>query len=212
MTKAKIISFAITMNIILFSALSYAADNKPLGPGPCLIPAYGGLDLADIHIPRDGMYNPLLMYNFGVNIEAAGKPTYYKGCRFIKGPASSFGGPSDRTISKKEVAALTGEVLRQLNNPEYPSEKDLAASPEKYYYAAMRIRYSSKTLDQWQSVRIIVVNPKTGTTLAVRVVDWGPGPSAGHRIIDLSPQSLRDLGMETDQEPIVAFGLPDTPL
>jgi hypothetical protein len=189
-----------------------ADGNKPLGPGPCLIPVYGGLDLDNIHIPRDGLYNPLLMYDFGVNIESAGEPSYYMGCRFIKGPASSFGGPRDKTIARKEVAALTGEVLRQLNNPDNPSQDDLTANPEKYYYAAMRIRYSSKTLDQWQTVRIIVVNPKTGTTLGVRVVDWGPGPSAGHRIVDLSPQSLRDLGMQTDQEPLVAFGTPDTPL
>ena len=45
----------------------------------------------------------------------------------------------------------------------------------------------------------------------MRPVDWGPHTRTA-RIVDLSPQALRDLGMKTDAQALVAFVHPATPL
>ena len=55
------------------------------------------------------------------------------------------------------------------------------------------------------------INPKTGAAVVVRVVDWGPDIDT-KRIMDLSPQAKKDLGLKTDDEALVAFVDPSTPL
>jgi len=190
----------------------FATGSLAIAMDQCQVPFYGGIDNEALHIPRKGLYNPLLLEYFGTKSESVGETVPYRGCQFVKGPASSFGGPNDSTIGKKEKAAFTGEVLSLLNDPENPSIDQLATNPERYYYAAMRFRYSDKEIKNWRSARLLVINPRNGKAVSLRPVDWGPGPSAAHRIIDISPQGLRDLGLETDQEPLVAIGAPGIPL
>jgi hypothetical protein len=47
--------------------------------------------------------------------------------------------------------------------------------------------------------------------VVVRPADWGPNTSTG-RVMDLSPQTLADLGLSTDDTAVIAFALPGTPL
>jgi len=87
----------------------------------------------------------------------------------------------------------------------------LAARPADFYYCAMRWAYSPNGPTFWRSARILVRNPTTGVTIVVRPADWGPNTST-RRVIDLSPQSLVDLGLTTDDQVQVAFAAPGTPL
>ncbi len=57
----------------------------------------------------------------------------------------------------------------------------------------------------------LMVNPENGKAVVLRPVDWGPNIRT-RRIIDVSPQALRDLGMSTDENALVAFVKDDTPL
>jgi len=104
-----------------------------------------------------------------------------------------------------------GEVARRLNSPMNASRDTIDSRPEDFYYAAMRFDYSPNGTRWWRDARILVVNPATEAAIVVRPADWGPNTFT-HRVIDLSPQSLKDLNLDTDDEVWVAFALPDTPL
>ena len=76
---------------------------------------------------------------------------------------------------------------------------------------AMRGSYSPNGTSWWRNARLVVANPRTGAQVVVRPVDWGPNTST-RRVIDVSPQTMRDLGVTTDDEVPVAFALPGTPV
>jgi len=114
-------------------------------------------------------------------------------------------------VTATETGAITGELLRALNDPLDPSAATLRARPEDYYYVAMRFAYSPNGRGFWRDARLLIVSPRTGAKVVVRPVDWGPHTRTG-RVLDLSPQSLRDLGLTTDDEALVAFAAPGTPL
>ena len=125
---------------------------------------------------------------------------------------SWFGSPRDTSgVTATETGAITGELLRALNDPLDPSAATLRARPEDYYYVAMRFAYSPNGRGFWRDARLLIVSPRTGAKVVVRPVDWGPHTRTG-RVLDLSPQSLRDLGLTTDDEALVAFAAPGTPL
>jgi hypothetical protein len=63
----------------------------------------------------------------------------------------------------------------------------------------------------WRDARILLENPLTGVRIVVRPIDWGPHTRTS-RIIDLSPQALTDLGVRTDDELLISFATPGTPL
>jgi rare lipoprotein A (peptidoglycan hydrolase) len=75
----------------------------------------------------------------------------------------------------------------------------------------MRLDYSPNDQSFWRTARFVVTNPRTGVQVVVRPADWGPNTFT-HRIIDLSPQAIADLGMSTDDTALVAFARPGTPL
>ncbi|MFH1435999.1 MAG: N-acetylmuramoyl-L-alanine amidase [Pseudomonadota bacterium] len=172
---------------------------------------YGGLTQSGSEIPRSGLYNGTLRSTLGISYEPYGEVVTYEGSDWVRGGISWFGGPDDMGVGPTETCAITGEIARQLNDPVNPAAGTLASRPEDYYYAAMRWNYSPNGRTFWQDVRIVVTNPVTGVQIVVRPVDWGPNTSTG-RIIDLSPQSLADLGLLTDDFVLVAFARPDTPL
>ena len=172
---------------------------------------YAGLTQSGSEIPRGGLYNGTLRSTLGISYEPYGEVVTYEGTDWVRGSISWFGGPDDMGVGPTETCAITGEIARQLNDPMNPSASTLASRPEDYYYAAMRWNYSPNGRTFWQDARILVTNPITGMQLVVRPVDWGPNTSTG-RVIDLSPQSLADLGLTTDDFVLVAFALPDTPL
>ena len=113
----------------------------------------------------------------------------------MKGKTSWFGGPKDKGVGAKETGSISGEVLRKLDG----------------HYCAMRWDLSGGKKASWKKARLLVVNPQSGKAVVVRVVDWGPSTRT-RRIIDLSPQAMKDLGMTTDQEALVSFASPEAAL
>jgi hypothetical protein len=172
---------------------------------------YDGLTQSGSEIPRAGLYNPTMAF-LGTTTEPYGSViTDSDGLDWVRGKVSWFGGPSDTGVSASETGAISGEILRDLNDPLSPSSSTLASRPEDYYFVAMRWCYTPNSRSWWADARIIVKNPTTGAAIVVRPVDWGPNTSTG-RIIDLSPQALSDLGLTTDQNALVAFAPPGTAL
>jgi hypothetical protein len=173
--------------------------------------AYGTLTQGGSQIPRAGLYNATLSF-LGTTTEPYGDlVTDGGGNSWVRGSASWFGGPSDTGVSSSETGAITGEILRDLNDPLSPSASTLASRPGDYYYVAMRWSYSPNGRSWWADALIVVRNPATGAEVVVRPVDWGPNISTG-RIIDLSPQAMNDLGLTTDDDVWVAFAGPGSAL
>jgi hypothetical protein len=157
--------------------------------------AHRGIDLEGSHIPRAGLSNSTLRSALGVRVEPYGDVVRFDGNDFVSGTLSWFGGSNDTGVTATETGAITGERLRSLRG----------------YFAAMRFDYSQNGRTWWGSQRLLVVNPNTGEAIVVRPVDWGPNTRT-HRLIDLSQESLRALGVSTDDEVLVSFADPSTPL
>ena len=170
-----------------------------------------GLDLDGSEIPRAGIANGTLRRTLGVGTEPYGSVVTMDDLELVEGRISWFGGPNDYGVGPSERCAISGEVARRLNSPVNASADTIASRPGDFYYAAMRVDYAPNGRDWWADARILVVNPATEAAIVVRPADWGPNTST-HRIIDLSPQSLKALDLDTDDEVWVSFALPDTPL
>lgn len=191
--------------------LSVRQPCPPQGDPDQLSTYYAGLSLDGAEIPRAGLSNSTLENTLGVNPEPLGEVVSYQNMDFARGRVSWFGGPSDTGVGPSETGAISGEVLRDLHNPEDPDAATLQARPEDYYFVAMRFSYSPQGRSFWQNARFLIVNPDNGAAVVVRAVDWGPHTNTG-RILDLSRQSLDDLGLSTDDEALVSFAPPGTPL
>ncbi len=180
-------------------------------PTPSTSFPYAGLDLDGMSIPRAGLANPTLERALGVSTEPEGTVVGDGGVSWVRGSISWFGGPDDTGVSSTETGAVTGERLRSLNSPMNPSPSEAASHPDDYYFCAMRWNYAPQGVSWLRSAKLVVRNPNTGATIVVRPVDWGPNTRTG-RLIDLSPQSLRVLGLTTDADVLVAWAPPGTPL
>ena len=178
-------------------------------PPPATSPQtlYAGLSQQGAEIPRAGLANPTLKTAFSLAAEPYGTTVTYNGQTWVQGKVSEFGGPNDTGVTPTETGAITGENLRGLNNPLNPSAAVLQAKPQSYYYLAMRWSYTPAAKTWWAQARIVAVNPKTGATVVLRPVDWGPNPST-KRTTDLSPQARKDLGLQTDELALIAFAKP----
>lgn len=173
--------------------------------------SYRGLSHNGLEIPRAGLSNNTLRGVHGVSTERYGEVITRDGQRFVRGRVSWFGGPNDSGVGSQETGAITGERLRSLNSPTNPSRDALSSRPEDFYYAAMRWNYNGQGARPWRNARVVVSNPDSGVSLVVRAVDWGPNINTA-RVIDLSPQALRELGLQTDDQALIAFVAEDTPL
>ncbi len=162
-------------------------------------------------IPRRGLRNGTLESTLGMATEPYGRVVTAEGHEWVQGRISWFGGPEDRSIGPRDTGAITGERVRELNSPLRPSAEYAAANGEAYYWIAMRWNYSPNGRSFWRNARFILRNPRTGTKVVVRAVDWGPHTRTG-RILDLSPQAIKDLGLSTDDEAQIAFAPPGTAL
>lgn len=172
---------------------------------------HAGLTQSGSEIPRRGLTNQTLRGALGISTEPYGDVTTLDGRSFVSGRTSWFGGPNDTGVTSTETGAISGERLRSLNSPLSPSAATLASRPGDYYFVAMRWDYRPNGTSWWRNARLLVVNPATGAAIVVRPVDWGPNTST-RRILDLSPQAMRDLGIDTDDTAIVSFAAPGTPL
>jgi len=183
----------------------------PPPPGMGWAALHRGLDLSGSHIPRAGLSNSTLRSALGVSVEPYGSVVDFGGRSFVRGTTSHFGGPNDTGVTSTETGAITGERLRGLNNPLSPSTSTLSSRPQDYYYVAMRFDYSQNGRSFWQNARLLVVNPANGRAIVVRPVDWGPNTRT-RRVLDLSPQAMTSLGMTTDDNALVSFAAPGSPL
>ena len=172
---------------------------------------YGGLTQSGSEIPRAGLSNPTLRSTLGISTEPYGDVISWGGDDWVRGRVSWFGGPSDTGVSSTETGAVSGERLRSLNSPLDPDAATLASRPQDYYFVAMRWSYSPNSTSWWRNARVVVTNPATGVQVVTRPVDWGPNTST-RRIVDVSPQTMSDLGVTTDDEVLVAFAPAGTPL
>lgn len=194
-------------------------------PGPAPAPAPGpttpasgwqalhrGLTLDGAEVPRAGLRNDTLRRALGVAVEPYGDTVTHGGRSFVRGTVSWFGGRNDTGVTATETGSITGELLRALEGgASGASAADRARNPEDYYYCAMRWDYAPQGRTWWKNARVLIVSPSTGKAVVVRPVDWGPHTRT-RRIIDLSPQALRDLGIRTDDVALVSFAAPDAPL
>lgn len=199
----------------VYAVCALGTDCSDCGPrgsvAPSPYPMHAGIDLDGMHIPRAGLANETLRRTLGVSVEPFGDVVAHEGLSFVSGTVSWFGGPSDTGVTSTETGAVTGERLRALNDPLAPSESVLASSPEDYYFVAMRWDYAPLGVTWLRSARLLVVSPITGRAIVVRPVDWGPNTST-RRIVDLSPQSLTSLGIDTDDEVLISWAAPGTAL
>jgi len=180
-------------------------------PGPDPSGVYLGLSTGGSDIPRAGLVNPTLESTLGLSSEPFGDVVDVDGDDWVAGTISHFGGPRDMGVPADGTGAITGEIVRQLNDPLNPDAATLSARPEDYYYLAMRWSYVPNGRSFWRDARVVLRNPSTGQQVVVRPVDWGPHTSTG-RVVDMSPQAMDDLGMVTDDVVQVAFANPGTPL
>ncbi|HJL18008.1 MAG TPA: hypothetical protein RMH99_20250 [Sandaracinaceae bacterium LLY-WYZ-13_1] len=180
------------------------------GGGAPTLPS-AGLTLDGMAIPYRGLENGTLEAEGMGAREPLGERTIHLGAEMVRGRISHFGGPADRWVSATEEGTITGERLRDLNDPVSPTAAVLRARPEDYYYVAMRWRYAPHGRSWLSGARVLVVAPATGRAVVLRPVDWGPHTRTG-RIVDASPQALEDLGVATDAEVLVAWAPPGTPL
>ena len=180
-------------------------------PPPADAGVWAGLSQDGSEVPRAGLANATLRATLGISTEPYGDVASWSGGEWVRGRVSWFGGPSDTGVSSTETGAVTGERLRALNSPLDPDAATLASRPGDYYFVAMRWSYSPNGTSWWRNARLVVANARTGAQVVVRPVDWGPNTST-RRIIDVSPQVMSDLGVTTDDEVLVAFALPGTPL
>jgi len=155
---------------------------------------YAGLDLNGSQIPRKGLKNLTLKKALDVDEEPLGEVVKFEGSDFVRGKVSWFGGEEDDFVSVDETGALTGETLRSLKADDY--------------YCSMRWSYSPNSKSFWADRRLLVINPMNQKAVIVRAIDWGPNTST-NRILDLSPQALKALDVETDDDLLCSFAKPD---
>jgi len=194
----------------LSSSQDCSTPSGGAGPAP-ITGGYAGLSQGGSEIPRAGLSNATLRSTLGVSVEPYGEIVMAHGDPWVRGRLSWFGGPNDTGIGPTETGAITGERMRSMNSPVDASRATIDSRPEDFYYVAMRWDYHPNGTSFWRNARILLENPLTGVRVVVRPIDWGPNTST-HRIVDLSPQALTDLGVHTDDELLIAFAAPGTPL
>ncbi len=187
------------------------AETSGGGGGSCE-EVNAGIDQGTGQIPRVGLNNRTMdrVRNHPLR-ELYGTVQSDDDGTWVAGLVSHFGGPSDRGVGPSETVAITGEIARQLNNPENPTPEQALANAENYYYIAMRWDYTNAGRSFWRSARILLKNPSNGNMVVVRPADWGPNIRT-RRVLDISPQAIDDLGAVTDETILVAFAAPGTPL
>jgi hypothetical protein len=178
-------------------------------------PSYAGLELEGKRVPHAGLDNGTLEAETDGDYreEPYGEITSHTDDkRYVEGRVSAFGGPDDTSFEADRQTQITRERLSELNDPLDPTPGDLLARAPDYYYAAMRVDYRPDGSDWWaHNGKLVVVNPRTNRRVVVRIVDWGPHPRT-ERILNLSPQAMRDLDLHTNDRALVAFAAPSAEL
>lgn len=137
------------------------------------------------------------------------------GAEVLRGKMSTFGGPDDKGVTPSEGLALIEpkhladhRLAALFLERQPPGTSGLARrlNPDRYYIAC-RWSYDRTPKDWLRKAFVLVTNPKTGTRLMARAVDWGPNARTG-RVADLSPGLAAALGLKTDDDVLVTVPLP----
>ena len=131
----------------------------------------------------------------------------------LQGRMSSFGGPHDTGVSPSEGLALFDhdDVSRYPDlflNRQPPGTTGVARrlNPDSNYIA-MRWNYHTTPRDFLRNTKVHVTNVRTGETVEAQPADWGPNHNTG-RVADLSPNILKTLNLNTDDQVRVTVPLP----
>jgi hypothetical protein len=125
------------------------------------------------------------------------------------GKLGVFGGPKDRGIKPEDKLALP-------TGPHGVYERIRSLNP-KSFYCAMRWNYHVEHLTPeevkrwWANKKLLVTNPKNGSAIIVRAVDYGPHENTGLDI-GISPGAAEALGVEVGDEVDIALADPKLPL
>jgi hypothetical protein len=118
------------------------------------------------------------------------------------GKIGTFGGPKDRGYKPEDKLALpTGQ--------HFVYERAQSLNP-KSFYCAMRWEYRLEHMSPeegkrwWANKKLTVTNPKTGSAIVVRAVEYGPHENTGLDI-SVSPAAAEALGVEPGDEVEIAF-------
>jgi hypothetical protein len=119
-----------------------------------------------------------------------------------RGKASVFGGPKDRGFKPDDKLALP-------TGPHFAYERIRTLNP-KGFYCAMRWDYRFQHMSPeegkrwWANKKLRVTNPKSGASVVVRAVDYGPHENTGFDI-SVSPGAAESLGIEIGDEVEIGF-------
>ena len=123
----------------------------------------------------------------------------------LKGKVSWFGGPDDTGVAPDEGLAFIYDVndapdLFLSYQPEGTTGLARRLNPDTYYVAC---RWDYSQPDQTKTALLeemaLIRAPKTGKSIKVYPADWGPHQDTD-RIADVSPATLKYLGIETDDQ------------
>jgi hypothetical protein len=119
-----------------------------------------------------------------------------------RGKASVFGGPKDRGFKPDDKLALP-------TGPHFAYERIRSLNP-KSFYCAMRWDYRFQHMSPeegkrwWANKKLQVTNPKSGASVVVRAVDYGPHENTGFDI-SISPGAAEALNIEIGDEVEIVF-------
>jgi hypothetical protein len=119
-----------------------------------------------------------------------------------RGKVSVFGGPKDRGFKPDDKLALP-------TGPHFAYERIRGLNP-KSFYCAMRWDYHFEHMSPeegkrwWANRKLKVTNPKSGASVVVRAVDYGPHENTGFDI-SVSPGAAEALGVEIGDEVEIVF-------
>src|SRR5262245_18134611 len=125
------------------------------------------------------------------------------------GKVGVFGGPKDRGIKPDDKLALP-------TGPHFVYERARTLNP-KSFYCAMRWNYHLEHMSPeeakrwWANKKIMVTNAKSGASIVVRAVDYGPHENTGLDI-SLSPGGAEALSVEIGDEVEITFAEPSAKL
>lgn len=125
------------------------------------------------------------------------------------GRITVFGGPRDRSLKPDDKLSLP-------TGPHFAYELVRTLNP-KSFYCSMRFDYRINHMSPeegkrwWANRKLVMRNPKTGESIVVKAVDYGPHENTGFDV-GVSPAVAEALGLEGGDEVQIYFADPRTPL
>ncbi|MBM4570279.1 hypothetical protein GS489_07615 [Rhodococcus hoagii] len=132
----------------------------------------------------------------------------------MRGGISHFAGTNDASTAGRTMA-ITGESADKPADPWFCAMRfaytKMGPNPAKPEWIKPISGTSDLELKKYLPTRRLqITHVKSGKRIVVRPADWGPG--VPKRVIDVSEQAIKALGAQTDDEVVVEWVDPSTPL